>query len=44
MDALTSAAAMMRLAQSPGLLAAFDDPDVSCNEGWIFGVRRGVHG
>jgi hypothetical protein len=43
-DALTSAAAMMRLAQSPGLLAPFDDPDVSCNEGWIFGVRRGVHG
>jgi hypothetical protein len=41
-DALISAAAMMRLAQSRGLLAAFDDPEIYGNEGWIFGVRRGV--
>jgi hypothetical protein len=42
-DALISAAAMKRLAQRPALLASFDDPDIACNEGWIFGVRRGVH-
>jgi hypothetical protein len=42
-DALISAAAMMRLAQSPGLLAGFVDPEISGNEGWIFGVRRGVY-
>jgi hypothetical protein len=41
-DALISAAAMMRLAQSSALLASFDDPDISGNEGWIFGVRPGV--
>ena len=41
-DALISAAAMMRLAQSQAVLPAFDDPDVSGNEGWIFGVRHGV--
>ena len=40
-DALISAAAMMRLSQSPALLPSFDDPDISSNEGWIFGVRRG---
>jgi len=42
-DALISAAAMMRLAQSPALLAAFADPDITGNEAWIFGVSRGVH-
>jgi hypothetical protein len=40
-DALISAAAMMRLAQRPALLPSFDDPDISGNEGWIFGVRHG---
>jgi hypothetical protein len=40
-DALISAAAMMRLSQSPALLPSFDDPDISGNEGWIFGVRHG---
>ena len=39
-DALVSAAAMMRLSESPALLPSFDDPDISGNEGWIFGVRR----
>lgn len=39
-DALVSAAAMMHLSQSRALLPAFDDPDISGNEGWIFGVRR----
>jgi hypothetical protein len=39
-DALVSAAAMMHLSQSLALLPAFDDPDISGNEGWIFGVRR----
>ena len=40
-DALISAAAMMRLSQSPALLPSFDDPEISSNEGWIFGVRPG---
>jgi hypothetical protein len=40
-DALISAAAMMRLSQCPALLASFDDPEISGNEGWIFGVRHG---
>ncbi len=40
-DALISAAAMMRLAQSPAWLPSFDDPEISGNEGWIFGIRHG---
>jgi hypothetical protein len=40
-DALISAAAMMRLSQSPALLPSFNDPEISGNEGWIFGVRHG---
>jgi len=40
-DALISAAAVMRLSQSPALLPSFDDPEISGNEGWIFGVRHG---
>ncbi len=40
-DALISAAAMMRLSQSPALLPSFDDPDISGNEGWISGVQHG---
>ena len=40
-DALISAAAMMGLSQSPALLPSFDDSEISSNEGWIFGVRRG---
>lgn len=40
-DALISAAAMMGLSQSPALLPSFDDPEISSNEGWIFGVRHG---
>lgn len=40
-DALISAAAMMRLARSPAWLPVFDDTDISGNEGWIFGVRHG---
>lgn len=40
-DALISAAAMMRLSQSPAMLRSFDDPEISGNEGWIFGVRHG---
>ena len=42
-DALISAAAMMRLSQSPALLPSFDDYEISGNEGWIFGVRHGDH-
>jgi hypothetical protein len=41
-DALISAAAMMRLAQNPALLGTFDDPDISGNEGWIFGIQHGA--
>jgi hypothetical protein len=41
-DALISAAAMMHLAQGPALLGTFDDPDISGNEGWIFGIRHGA--
>lgn len=41
-DALISAAAMMRLSQSAALMPSFDDPDISSNEGWIFGVPFGV--
>jgi hypothetical protein len=40
-DALVSAVAMMHLSQNPALLPSFDDPDISGNEGWIFGVRHG---
>lgn len=40
-DALISAAAIMRLSQNPALFPSFDDPDISANEGWIFSVRHG---
>ena len=40
-DALISAAAMMRLSKSPALFPSFDDPEISGNEGWIFSVRHG---
>jgi hypothetical protein len=40
-DALISAAAMMGLSQNPALLPSFDDPEISGNEGWIFGIRHG---